>query len=209
MTMSEEKKAHAYQGLEERTVVLMKPDAVKRGLVGEAIARFEKAGLRLVALKMITLTPEFARGHYPGTDEWLAGMGNKTLENYEKYGIDADAELGTSDPLEIGHKIFDWIEDYMTSGPVVAMALQGNHAIDNVRMIVGNTMPVFAEPGTFRGDFSVDSPALANAQKRAIRNLIHASGDPEEAAHEIEYWFGPEDIQNYNRADEAVMFHGE
>ena len=199
---------HPYAGLDERTVVLIKPDGVKRGLVGDAIARFEKIGLRLVALKMITLTPEFAKGHYPGTDEWMSGMGEKTLKTYKEYGKDPIEAMGTDDPLVIGNKIYEWIVDYMTSGPVVAMALQGNHAIDNVRMLIGNTLPVFAEPGTFRGDYSVDSPALANEQLRAVRNLIHASGDPSEAAHEIEYWFGPEDIQSYNRADEDVMFHG-
>lgn len=198
-----------YKGLMERTVVVVKPDGVKRGIVGDIIQRFEKAGLRLVALKMLMISEEFAHRHYPGTDQWLSGIGEKTLKTYEKYGRNAVEELGTDDKLEIGKMVHEWNTKYLTSGPVVAMVLQGNHAIDNVRMIVGDTLPVFAQPGTIRGDYSVDSPMLANDQKRAIRNVIHASGDPEEAAHEVEHWFGPEDIHTYERADEAIMFLGE
>ncbi len=204
----EAKQKPPYKGLDEQTVVVVKPDGVKRGLVGEILSRFEKAGLRLAALKMITLSPDFARNHYPGTDEWMAGMGKKTLKTYDEYGKDPIAEMGTADPLELGKKIYEWNVDYLTSGPVVAMVLQGNHAIDNVRMIVGNTLPVFAQPGTIRGDYSVDSPALANDQKRAVRNVIHASGDPSEAEHEVQYWFGPEDLMNYKRVEEDLMFRG-
>ena len=198
-----------YQGMNERTVVVVKPDGVKRGIVGDIIHRFEKAGLRLVALKMLKISEEFAKQHYPGTEQWLRGMGEKTLKTYAKYERDPMEEMGTNDPLEIGKMVYDWNTAYLTSGPVVAMVLQGNHAIDNVRMIVGDTLPVFATPGTIRGDYSVDSPALANEQKRAIRNVVHASGDPTEAAHEIEHWFGPEDLHTYARAEESVMFLGD
>jgi len=94
----------------------------------------------------------------------------------------------------------------MTSGPVVGMVIEGPDAIRNVRDIVGNTEPRQAKPGTIRGDFSVDSYDLANAQERVIRNLVHASGDKEEAKHEIELWFKPEEIVKYKRAEEELMF---
>ncbi|MBI3630782.1 MAG: nucleoside-diphosphate kinase [Candidatus Sungbacteria bacterium] len=191
---------------EERTVVLVKPDGVKRGLVGECIKRIEQRGLKVIALKMILANEKIARGHYPGTHEWLRGMGEKTLGSYAKYGKDPTGELGTKDPLKIGKMIYKWNTDFLTSGPMVAMIVSGIHAVDMVRKIVGKTLPAFAEMGTIRGDFSVDSPVLANAGKRAIRNVVHASGDAEEAAHEIEHWFLPQEIHDYKRAEEDIMF---
>lgn len=191
---------------EERTFMLVKPDGVKRGLVGECVRRIEQRGLKIIALKMICATEEHAHGHYPGTDEWMSGMGGKTLETYAKYGKDAQKELGTKDPLEIGKKVYQWNTDFLASGPTVAIVISGIHAIDMVRKIVGKTIPAFAEMGTIRGDFSVDSPVLANAGKRAIHNLVHASGDPKEADHEIEHWFSPEEIHDYKRAEEDIMF---
>ena len=186
--------------------MLVKPDGVKRGLVGECIRRVEQRGLKVIALKMILADCDQARKHYPGTDEWLSGMGNKTLETYAKYNKDPMAELGTADALEIGKMIYEWNVDLFTSGPVVAMLISGIHAIDMVRKIVGKTIPAFAEMGTIRGDFSVDSPALANEGKRAIRNVVHASGDPMEAAHEIQHWFSEKEIHDYARSEEDVMF---
>lgn len=191
---------------EERTFMLVKPDGVKRGLVGECIKRIEQRGLKLIATKMVQATAEHAREHYPGSDDWLVGMGEKTLEAYKKYGKDAKKELGTQDPLEIGRLVEKWNIDFLTSGPIVAMVFSGVHAVDMVRKIVGKTLPVFAEMGTIRGDFSVDSPVLANEGKRAIHNLVHASGDPAEALHEIEHWFSPEEIHDYKRAEEDIMF---
>jgi nucleoside-diphosphate kinase len=195
-----------YKGLEERTLVVVKPDGVKRGLIGEIISRFEKAGLKVIGLKLITVEDDFARRHYPGTEDWIRGMGEKTLDNYKKYEIDPIKEVGTDDPLKIGYMIYDWNVDAFTSGPVVAIALEGNHAVDNVRMVVGPTLPSMAQPGTIRGDFSSDSAALANKEKRAIKNVVHASGEIDEAQREISHWFGPEDIVNYVRADQQVMF---
>ena len=187
---------------EERTILLVKPDGVKRGLVGEVLKRIESRGLKIIALKMIQATEKQARKHYPGTDEWLIGMGNKTLENYEKYGKNPIQEVGTNNPLEIGKKIYQWNVDYLTSGPMAAVLISGLHAIDMVRKIAGNTLPSKADMGTIRGDFSVDSPALANQNKRAIRNIVHASGDPTEAENEIKHWFSAKDIFDYKRLGE-------
>jgi nucleoside-diphosphate kinase len=186
--------------------MLVKPDGVKRGLVGECIGRIEQRGLKIIALKMILADEKTARGHYPGTDEWLRGMGGKTLESYAKYGKDPVKELGTNDPLKIGKMIYGWNTDFLTSGPMVAIIISGIHAVDMVRKIVGKTLPSFAEMGTIRGDYSVDSPVLANDGRRAIRNLVHASGDPSEAAHEIRHWFSADEIHSYKRAEEDIMF---
>ena len=191
---------------EEKTVVLVKPDGVKRGLIGEIVHRIEQRGLKIIALKMILPTAELARDHYPNTEVWMRGMGEKTLENYRQYGKDPIKEIGTDDALAIGKMAARWNVDFLMSGPVVAMAVQGIHAIPMVRKIVGATLPSKAEMGTIRGDYSVDSPTLANVDKRAIHNLVHASGDEQEAAHEIEHWFKPEEIHVYKRAEEDVMF---
>lgn len=191
----------------ERTVVLVKPDGVKRGLVGEIISRFERVGLKIVALKMVWIDKVFAAKHYPvSREEWVRGMGEKTLKTYAEYGQDPKKELGTKDALEIGKMVAGWNLEFLSSGPVVAMILEGNHAISQVRKIVGATVPVFAEPGTIRGQYSVDSPVRANATKRAVHNLIHASGNPEEAAFEEKLWFKKGEIHSYKRADEDVMF---
>ena len=96
--------------------------------------------------------------------------------------------------------------EYFTSGPVVKIVVEGVHSIDMVRKLCGNTLPNLAEMGTIRGDYSVDSPALANSDKRAVHNIIHASETSEEAAHELAYWFTPEEIHDYKRAEEDIMF---
>lgn len=191
----------------ERSVVLVKPDAVKRALTGEVLQRFEKAGLKVVGLKMVWVDEAMAKKHYPESrTALLEGIGRKTLETYEKYGRDPKEDLGTMDALEIGRMVNRWNIDFLTMGPVVAILLEGLHAIDNVRLIVGNTMPTFAQPGTIRGDFSLDSAALANTQKRAVRNMIHASGNTEEAKYEEQLWFHKSEIHSYKRVDEDVMF---
>jgi len=190
----------------ERTFVMIKPDGVNRGLVGQIIARFERAGLKLVALKMVHPTREMVEKHYPSTDEWFETAGNKTLTSYREYGMDPKEHLGTASAAEIGKIIKGWLIDFLSSSPVVCMVLEGNHAIENVRRLVGNTLPIRADPGTIRGDFTCDSPDLANLKHRPIRNLVHASGDPKEAAHEIALWFTEKEIYDYERADTEIIF---
>ena len=114
--------------------------------------------------------------------------------------------MGTTDPLKIGKKVRLWLLDFMTSSPIVKMIIQGVHAVDMVRKLVGNTMPALADAGTIRGDYSVDSAALANKEKRSVRNIVHASETPEEAENEIKLWFNKDEIQNYKRGDEDIMF---
>ena len=192
--------------LQERTLVLIKPDGVKRGIIGRILTRFEDAGLKIVALKMVQVSREYAENHYPNTPEWIRGMGEKTLQTYRDQGKDPAQEMGTDDPMKIGNMIKEWNVDYLTSGPLVALVPEGAHAISVVRKMCGFTLPAFADPGTIRGDFSVTSPIIANELKRAVRNLVHASSDPEEADYEINYWFSSEELCSYEGAAEDVMF---
>ncbi|MDD5040075.1 MAG: nucleoside-diphosphate kinase [Patescibacteria group bacterium] len=190
----------------ERSVILLKPDTVKRGLIGEIIARFEKAGLKIAAMKMVWVNADMVAKHYSDNKDYLTAVGNKTLKTYAEYGKDPNEELGTKDPYEIGKMVRKWNMDFLSSGPVVAILLQGLHAVDNVRMMVGHTLPRFAVPGTIRGDYSLDSPILANNKGRTVRNMLHASGNVEEAKFEEELWFRKNEIHAYKRADEDIMF---
>ncbi len=191
---------------QERTIVLIKPDGVMRGLIGEIISRFEKRGLKIIAIKMVWPTREHIDKHYPESGEWLNNVGSRTLAFFKEHNIDAKKHLGTEETVEIGKMIKGWLGDYLTQGPVVAMAVEGMHAISVVRKLVGSTYPVEALPGTIRGDFSIDTPASANVAKRVVKNVVHASGDNQEADHEIEHWFSPEEIHSYKRSDEDIMF---
>lgn len=186
----------------EKTFVLVKPDGVRRGLTGEIIGRIEQRDLKIIALEMVWATKEQIDGHYPKDEKWINRLGEKTMATYEKYGYDVKEELGTDNTMEIGQKVRDWILKSMTSGPLVKMVIQGAHSVDMIRKLVGHTIPAMAEMGTIRGDFSVDSPALANKEKRSVENIVHASETPEEAQHEISYWFSPEDIHDYKKPGE-------
>lgn len=184
---------------EEKTFLLVKPDSVRKGLIGEIINRFEKRDLKIVALEMFEPTREQIHEHYPKDEVWIRRVGEKTLATLHKYQKDPKSLLGTEDSFEIGKMIRQWTIDFMVSAPLVRMVIQGIHAVDVVRKIVGPTMPYLAEMGTIRGDFSADSPLLANSEKRAVANLVHASETLQEAEHEINFWFGEKPIFNYKR----------
>lgn len=190
----------------EQTLVILKPDAVQRGLVGEIITRFEKVGLKIVAAKMVWPSKDLADKHYPvDREEFIVGMGNKSLENYKEQGLDPIKEFGSDDPHAIGLEIQKWLSDFITSGPVIAVVLEGAHAVELVRKIRGHTLPIKAEPGTITGDYSFDSSALANKQKRPLRNLVHASGSKEEAQFEINLWFTREELHAYETIHQKHM----
>lgn len=178
----------------ERTLALIKPDAFKRGLVGKIISRFERVGLRLEEIKIVNATNEIVRKHYPDDKNWIKSVGKKTVDAYKKYNLNIAEDLGTDDALEVGNLVRKWLIQQITSGPIVVIILSGNHAIEVVRKIVGNTIPLFAELGTVRGDFSIDSPDLSTKEKRALQNLVHASASVEEAKREISLWF--EKVEN-------------
>jgi nucleoside-diphosphate kinase len=189
----------------EKTLVVLKPDAVKRGLIGEIIKRFENVGLTIVAVKLLTAKKDLVEKHYPNDREelWL-GIGQKTLDNYKDLDMDPKDSLGTDDPKEIGKMVRVWLMDYIMEGPVLAIVLSGPHAVELVRKLTGHTLPLVSLPGTIRGDFSFDSSYLANSSKRPIKNLIHASGNKEEAEYEIPLWFTKEEIHEYKRSADVV-----
>lgn len=191
---------------EEITYLMVKPDGVKRGLTGEVLRRIEQRGLKIIALGMEMPTKAKVDGHYPKDKAWIRRLGEKTLATYEKYDVDPVKEMGTADPNKIGAEVRKWLITYMTSGPVVKVVIKGIHAIDMIRKLAGHTLPNMAEMGTIRGDFSVDSPTAANSDKRAVHNIIHASETQAEAKHEIKYWFGKNDIHDYKRVEDDLMF---
>lgn len=190
----------------EKTLVLVKPDGVQRGIIGEILARFERAGLKIVALKMAWVDKNFAQKHYLDREEFLLGLGEKTLKTYQEYNLDPQKDFGTTNPRELGLMIRSWLVEYICSGPVVAIVLEGIHAVDQARALAGATVPFYAAPGTIRRDFSIDSPDIANARRRGLKNVVHVSGNPTEAEYEINLWFSKEEIYSYKRADEDVMF---
>jgi len=181
-------------GIDERTLLLIKPDGVMRGLCGEIIGRLERTGLAIIGLKMIQVSKERAEEHYSDDQEWLTSVGNKTLKTYVKHDRDPIVEMGTADPLAIGRIIRGWLIEYMTSAPIVACVAQGPHVIDVVRKLAGETMPSDAAPGSIRGDFATISAVAANSLHIAVRNLIHASSSEEEAEREIATWFEPGEL---------------
>lgn len=185
---------------------MVKPDGVMRGLIGEIISRIEKSGLKIVALKMVEATEEQIIAHYPMSDQaWLDRLGDKGLSTFTDLKLNAKEILGTDDKSVIGKGVAQTLIKYMTSGPVLCMVVEGIQAIDMVRKLAGHTLPFKAEMGTIRGDFSVDSPAIANLENRSIHNLFHASENEEEAANEIKLWF--DDISlSYARTGEDVMY---
>jgi len=190
----------------EKSLVLIKPDALQRGITGDIITRFEKVGLKIVGAKMIVAPEELANKHYPkDREEFIVGMGNKTLENYKEQGIDPVEILGTDDPKKIGLELQSWLVEFITSSPILALVLEGPHAIEVIRKLAGFTLPSKAEPGTIRGDYSFDSSSYANISKRPIRNLIHASGNLEEAEFEVGLWFTPEELFDYQAIHQRHM----
>lgn len=186
----------------ERTLVVIKPDGVQRGLIGEILTRYERTGLKLVGLKMVVPSPDFVEKHYSLDPEWCVKTGLKTIESYKKKGKTPPSE----DPLKITEIILKNLKKYLASGPVVAMVWEGTHAVGIVRKVTGGTEPLTSDVGTIRGDFTIDSYEVSDVDGRAVRNLLHASGSPEEAEKEIALWFKPEEPLNYRLINEAILY---
>lgn len=186
----------------ERTLVLIKPDGVERTLIGEIIGRYERIGLKLAGLKLLVPTLEQVEKHYTLDPEWRRLTGEKSIKSYLEKGL----EPPSRDPLEITRRVLERLKKYLTSGPVVALVWQGAHAVKIVRKITGGTEPLTSDIGTIRGDFVLDSYAMADGDERAVRNLIHASGSVEEAKQEIAHWFEPEEIVNYRLVAEQILY---
>ena len=183
-------------------MVLIKPDGVQRSLVGEIIKRFERTGLKLMGLKFLIPDENTVKNHYLANENWLENVGKKSLAAYEKKGLKSPY----GDPIKCGEVVLERLIRFMTSGPVVAMVWQGNEAVGIVRKITGGTEPLSSDVGTIRGDFTVDSYGLSDTDDRAIRNLIHASGVPDEAEKEIKIWFKDGELLKYRLIQESIIY---
>jgi nucleoside-diphosphate kinase len=187
---------------QERTFVILKPDTVQRNLVGDIIQRFEKVGLKMVALKMIVPTPEMVEKHYTADPEWMRKTGERTIKGYLAKGLTPPY----TDPIESSKSVLVRLKKYMSSGPVIPIVLEGAHSVALVRKLVGSTEPLMSDVGTIRGDFVLDSYAMSDADGRCIRNLIHASGTTDEAEKEIALWFKADEIMKYRHIQEAIIY---
>lgn len=190
----------------QKALLIIKPDGVQRGLCGTILKRFENAGLTIIGLKFMSADPATVKAHYPENDVWFGKVGQRTLTNYAKKGLDAKKVFATDDAVAIGKTVKQWLISYFQESPVLVVAVEGYETIEIVRKISGNTIPVLAAPGTVRGDFSHDTIDLANEQARPLRNIIHASDSVEDGEKEVALWFKNEELFSYERADEALMF---
>lgn len=186
----------------EKTLVLVKPDGVQRGLVGDIVSRFEKKGLKIVGMKVVNVTQEVADKHYNKDDQWCEKVGGFIKKDCQEFGLDFKYES----ELEAGRDVLRELKKYLQCGPVVAMVMQGSQAVENVRKVVGSTDPLKADVGTIRGDYTIDSNLLAGHLGRPLRNLIHASGEVDEAEFEIGLYFKPEELVKYELAIETILY---
>lgn len=190
----------------QKALLIIKPDGVQRGLCGAILKRFERVGLTIIGFKFMMADAHTVKAHYPENDIWFGKVGQRTLTNYAKKGLDVKKVFGTDDAVAIGKTVKQWLITYFQESPVLVAAVTGYETIEIVRKISGNTIPVLAAAGTVRGDFSHDTIDLANEQNRPLRNLIHASDAIEDGEKEVALWFKPEELFDYKRADEDLMF---
>ncbi len=189
----------------ERTFVILKPDTIQRGLIGEIISRFERIGLKVVGMKMHMADEEKLWAHYNKDDAWFLKKGEKILINKQSLGHTIDKEA-----IEYGKDIIRAVVSYMRAGPVVSLVLEGNNAAAVVKRLVGGTEPATADSGTIRGDFAIDSYYLCDVDgSRGMRNLIHCT-DPADGEgaqeREIGIWFTEEEIVKYRLVSEAMLY---
>jgi nucleoside-diphosphate kinase len=189
----------------ERTFIILKPDAVQRGLVGEIIKRFERIGLKIVAIKMHMVNEETLWSHYNKDDAWYLKKGLKIVENKKALGYSVDKEA-----IEYGKDIIRAMVHYMCAGPVVSLVIEGNCAQAVVKRLVGSTEPTTADTGTIRGDYALDSYYICDVDgSRGMRNLIHCT-DPEDGAdaydREVNLWFTKEEVLSYKLVSEVMLY---
>jgi nucleoside-diphosphate kinase len=185
----------------EKTLILIKPDAVQRGIIGEIITRFERCGLKMIGMKMVYASKELAGQHYADDEEWLTILGQKTAASYEQKGL----KLGRT-PLEHGRLVRQQLIEFMSMSPIVALVIEGHNAVAHVRKIVGSTSPFDAPPGTIRGDYSFETYQMADSLSRPLQNLIHASGNAQEAQREIAIWFTAEEMHAWSRIEDVLFY---
>ncbi len=185
----------------QQTLLIIKPDGVQRALVGNIVSRIERTGLKIVALKMVLPTRDQLITHYNKDEAWFLKKGTNIVENKKANGQPIEKEA-----VEYGRDIIEQLVTFMTSGPVVAMVIQGNEAVNIVKKIVGGTEPATSDVGTIRGDLTVDSYEHATVDGRAVRNLIHCSDEFSEAQREIAVWFTNDEIINYRLVSEQILY---
>lgn len=185
----------------EKSFIIIKPDGVQRGLIGEIVRRFERTGLKFVGFKFMVPTEEQCWTHYNKDDEWFMSKGAKILAARQEAGVTVDKEA-----IEYGRDIIRQLVVFMTSGPVLAMVVEGNEAVGVVKKLVGGTEPLTSDVGTIRGDLTIDSYNLAGIDERAVRNLIHCSDSPAEAEREIDIWFDRAELVEYRLVNEQVLY---
>ncbi len=166
----------------QRTLIIIKPDGVAGGFTDEVIKRYEIVGLKVVKRKDLMAPLEIVEKHYPMDPDYLRSIGEKTIAAGQQVTSAEDQ----------GRKVVTWLRDFITSGPIVVMVLEGEDAVKTARKTTGFTDPSTADKGTIRGDLGTDSILKANQEERPVYNLIHASGSEEEAQKEINLWFGSE-----------------
>jgi len=182
----------------EKTLVLIKPDALLRGITGEIISRFEKVGMKIAAIKMIQASRKTLEKHYYKDEKWLKEKG----ELYKKK-LNMDKK---ADPIPIGKEIVEGLIKDMQFSPIIAMILEGHNAVHTVKRLTGPTNIDDALPGTIRGDYSHDTFALANISGRPNLTIIHATDNTDDAQKEIDFWFSPDEIHEYQKPDEQVHY---
>ena len=189
----------------ERSFVLLKPDTVQRGLVGETIKRIERIGLKIVAMKMVMAKEDTIWAHYNKDDSWYTRKGSGIVENRKSLGLPIEKEA-----IEYGKDIIKSMVTFISCSPVICMVIEGNAAQAIVKRLVGGTEPTTADTGTIRGDYALDSYYLCDVDgSRGMRNLIHCT-DPADGAdaadREIGLWFTPSEIINYRLVSEAMLY---
>jgi nucleoside-diphosphate kinase len=185
----------------EKTFVIIKPDGVQRGLIGEITHRIERTGLKLVGMKFAFAEEEKFWKHYDKDNAWFESKGQNMIDNRTANGLSIDKPA-----IEYGKDIIRGLIAFMTAGPVVMMAWEGNRAVGIVKKLVGGTEPLTSDVGTIRGDLTIDSYELSNVDGRAVRNLIHCSDKPEEAEKEIKLWFKEEELVRYRLISEEILY---
>lgn len=185
----------------EQTLVIVKPDGVQRSLMGEIMIRIERTGLKFVAVKFLLPQADQCWKHYNKDEEWFLKKGTRITEDRKTHGMPIEKE-----PIDYGKDIIQSNVDFFTSGPVLAIVIEGNQSVAIVKKLVGSTEPLTSDVGTIRGDLTVDSYALSSLDNRAVRNLIHSSDSPEEAQREIPLWFGSKEIVSYKLVQEQILY---
>lgn len=186
---------------QERALIIIKPDAIQRSLIGEIIGRFERVGLKFTAFKFLVPNEEQLQAHYNKDDEWFARKGENIVKDLTEQGRPVEKEA-----IEYGRDIIRAIVRFMQESPVLVFVVEGNSAVDVALKLTGTTEPATSDIGTIRGDYTLDTYAHATYEDRSVRNLIHCSESPEEAEREIKVWFTDTDIQDYVTAQERIMY---